>query len=173
MYLPTLQSDQLYSWSDGYTKAAYSRLAKTPQSSSAPIATAAGHPSRFPDRALQTLRQARMQMRRGPWPRPQVLSVGKLPRPAAANGLCPAGILCPNERVSRQLSTSPRDPGVDLRDQSRTATPSRGSLKNRHEAITSSPPRPDRCGVRWCVARQYARRLARQHLKDFIPCGGG
>src|SRR5690242_7982198 len=172
MYLAILQSDQLYTWSDEHTKTGYSRLAKTPQSSAAPIAPAPSHLARLAHRALQTLRQARMQMRRGPWPRPKVLSVGKLSGLAAANGLCSAGSLCANGRVSRQLSPRPRDPGDDLRDQPRTAPPSRGALKNRHEPVTSDSPPSDRCGIDRRVARQYARRLARRQLRDFIPRGG-
>lgn len=172
MYLDTLQSDQLYTWSDEHTKANYSQLAKTPQSAAAPIAPAPSHLARLAYRALQTLRQARMQMRRGPWPRTKVLSVGKLSRLAAANGLCSAASLCTNDRVSRQLSPRSRDPGGDLRDQLRTAPSSRGALKNWHEPVTSDSPLRHRCGIGGRVARQYARRLARQQLRVFIPRGG-
>src|ERR1700676_1522029 len=81
--LIALISDQLYTWSDGYTKRIRCRAAKTPQRSCAPTSPSEIDPARLPDRALQTLRQARMQVCR--WARTwtEVLSVGKLPRPAA------------------------------------------------------------------------------------------
>src|SRR5712671_100953 len=135
MYLASLQSDQFSTWSDEYTKRAYGRPAKTSQSSSAPIAPTPGHPARLPYRALQTMRQAGMQMRRRPWPWPQVLSVGELPGLAAANGLRATGLLRANGGVPGQLSPSPRGLGGSLRDQPRTAAPSRGALKSRHERI--------------------------------------
>src|SRR6516165_11384188 len=165
MYLTVLQSDQLYTWTDEYTKTAYGHLAKTPPSSSAPIAPTPGHPARLPYRALQTMWQAGMQMRRRLWPRPQVLSVGELPGLAAANGLRASGVLCANGGVPGQLSPSPRDLGGSLRDQPRTAAPSRGALKSRHERITSCLPRAARCGTRRRAPRQYAGRLARQRSK--------
>jgi hypothetical protein len=172
MYLTSLQSDQFYTWSDKFTKRACGRPAKTPQSFSAPIAAAPGHPARLPYRALQTMREAWMQMCRRPWPWPQVLSVGELPGLASANGLCATGVLRANSGVPGQLSPSPRDLGDSLRDQPRTAAPSRGALKSRHERITSCLPRSARCGIRRCAPRQYAGRLARQRSKDFVPCVG-
>ena len=83
MHLYRLQSDQSYTWSDGNTKTIDRRLAQTPSSAAAPTATARCHPAWLSHRALQTLRQARMQVCR--WPRSwsQVLSFGKLPGPAA------------------------------------------------------------------------------------------
>src|SRR5437763_14134175 len=167
MYLTVLQSDQLYTWSDKYTKTAYGHLAKTPPSSSAPIAPTPGHPARLPYRALQTMRQAGMQMRRRPWPWPQVLSVGELPGLAAANGLRAAGVICASGGVPGQLPPSPRDPGSDLRDQPRTAAPPRGALKAYYAPNAFCPPHTDRCGIGRCTPRQYARCLAGRPSKDF------
>src|ERR1700757_3429128 len=161
MYLAALDSDQLYTWSDESTERATGRLAKTPQGSSAPTAPAPIHPAWLLDRALQAMRQARMQVRRRTWPWPQVLSVGKLPGLAAANGLRATRGVRANRGVPGQLSPSPRDLRGDLRDQPRTAAPSRSALKNRHERITGCPPCPARCGIGRPVARQHARRLAR------------
>src|SRR5438309_11946388 len=135
MYLCGIQSDQLYTWSDENPQRAHGRLTKTPQRSSAPIAPAASGPARLPHRALQTVWQAGMQMRRRPRAWSQVLFVGKLPGLAAANGLRTAGVLCANGGVPRQLPPSPRDSGGNLRDQPRTTAPSRGPLKGRHERI--------------------------------------
>ena len=86
---------------------AHRRLAKTPPSSPAPIAPAASDPPRFPHRALQTLWQAGMQMRRRPRPWPQVLSVGELSRLAAANGLCARKSLTRRRQSSWPTTTAP------------------------------------------------------------------
>ena len=156
-----LVSDQLLTWSDENIETEHRRLAKAPPSAPAPIAPAPSGPSRFPHRALQTLWQARLQMRRRPRSWPQVLSVGKLSRPAPANGLCPARVLRAGERVPGQLPPRPPDLRGDLRDQPRASTTSREALKDRHERSALSPPRADRSGTGRRAPRQYARQLAR------------
>ena len=134
-----LVSDQLLTWSDENRETDHRRLAKAPPSAPAPIAPAQSGPSRFPHRALQTLWQARLQVRRRPRSWPQVLSVGELSRPAPANGLCPARVLRAGERVAGQLPPRPPDPGGDLRDQPRAPTPSREALRDRHERSAAQP----------------------------------
>jgi hypothetical protein len=156
-----LVSDQLLTWSDENIKADHRRLAKAPSSAPAPIAPAQSCPSRFPHRALQTLWQAWLQMRRRPRSWPQVLSVGKLSRPAPANGLRSTRVLRAGERVPGQLPPRPPGPGGDLRDQPRAPTPSREALKDRHERSAVIPPRADRSGTGRRAPRQYARQLAR------------
>src|ERR1017187_5904954 len=64
MKIHELQSDQLYTWSDTNAERTRGRIAKTPQRPPAPIAPAQSHSPRLPHRALQTMWQARMQMRR-------------------------------------------------------------------------------------------------------------
>ena len=156
-----LPSDQLLAWSDEYIETDHRRLAKAPPSAPTPIAPAQSCPSRFPHRALQALWQAWLQMRRRPRSWPQVLSVGKLSRPASANGLRPARVLRAGERVAGQLPPRPPDPGGDLRDQPRAPTPSREALRDRHERSALRPPRADRSGTGRRAPRQYARQLAR------------
>src|SRR6202050_4629660 len=156
-----LMSDQLYTWSDEDPEPTRGRLAKAPPSAPAPIAPAQSDPPWFPHRALQTLWQARLQMRRRPRSWPQVLSVGELSRPAPANGLRPARVLRAGERVAGQLPPRPPDPGGDLRDQPRAPTPSREALRDRHERSTVSPPRTDRSRTGRRAPCQYARQLAR------------
>src|SRR2546427_12730627 len=120
MYFHTVESDQLYTWSDtNEEKRARCRLEKTPSSPRAPTAPTQGDLTRLADRALQTLWQARVQMRRRPRPWPQVLSVGELPGLASANGLCAAGISRSDCRARRQLSPNPRELRGDLPDQPR------------------------------------------------------
>ncbi len=60
MYFPAIQSDQLYTWSDENSKTVHRRIAKTPQRSPAPTASASSDPPRFSHRTLQTMRQAGM-----------------------------------------------------------------------------------------------------------------
>src|SRR5882762_10471416 len=116
MYFHTVESDQLYTWSDtNEEKRACCCLEKTPSSPRAPVAPTQSDLTRLADRALQTLRQARMQMRRRPRPWPQVLSFGELPRLASTNGLCAAGFSPSDCRVRCQLPPSPRDLRGDLR----------------------------------------------------------
>jgi len=128
--------------------------------------------ARLPDRALQTLRQAGMQVCR--WARTwtKVLSLGKLPRPAAANGLRAAGSLWANSGVSRQLSQKPRDSGNDLRDQPGTFAPPRGAIERHHERVIRRRPRHYRCGIGKRVSRQHARSLDRRRPAEFFLCGG-
>jgi len=172
IYLTGILSDQLYTWSDEYTKRTHYRTAETPQRPRASTSAAQIDPARLPHQAIQTMRKAGMQMRRRAWTWPQVLSIGKLSGPAAANGLRAPGGLWANGGISRQLSPKPRDSGDNLRDQPRIAAPSRGALARRHERITGGCPRPDRCGIGWRASGQYARRLARRQPGEFILCGG-
>src|SRR5437867_3984368 len=162
MYFSPVESDQLYTWSDeNEEERACRHLEKTPPSPPAPTAPTQGDPARLADRALQTLWQARMQVRRRSWPRPQVLLVSELSRLAATNGLCAAGVSRSDRGVHRQLPPSPRDLRGDLRDQPRTAAPPGGALNERHERSDFRPPVANRCWIGWRAPRQYGRSLAR------------
>jgi len=173
MYLCLVQSDQSYTWSDKSAEQAHSRIAQTPRSSSAPTAPAQGDPAWLAHRALQALRQAGMQMRRGSRPWPQVLSIGEPLRLTSANGLRAAGAIRTGRRFCRQLPPSPRDLRGDLRDQSRTAAPPGGALiTSRHERGTLSPSRLNRCGTGRRASRQYARGLARRRSRRSGNRGG-
>ena len=167
MYFHMVGSDQFDTWSDEKRKPTRRGTAETAQRSSAPITPAPIDPARFSHRALQTMRQAGMQMRRQPRSWPQVLSVGQLPGLAAADGLRTAGMLRANGGVAGQLSPSPRDPRGDLRDQPRTAAPARGALKVGYAPNAFFSPHTDRCGIGRRTPRQYARSLARRQSKDF------
>src|SRR4051812_5099442 len=126
MYPSQVKSDQLYTWSDACARENPFLLAKTPPISSAATAPTHRNPPWLAHRALQTVWQARLQMRQrsGAWS--EVLPVGKLSGLSASHGLCPARALRSNYRVPRQLPTNPRDLRGDLRDQPRTTTASRG-----------------------------------------------
>jgi hypothetical protein len=167
-----LVSDQLLTWSDEYSETDHRRLAKAPPSAPAPIAPAQSYPPWFSHRALQALWQARLQMRRRPRSWPQVLPVGKLSRPAPANGLRPARVLRTGERAAGQLPPRSSDPGGDLRDQPRAPATSREALRNRHERTAASPPCTDRSGTGRRAPRQHARQLARPRSPLDRHCGG-
>ena len=169
--LNVLLSDQFDTWSDGYTETIRRRASKTPQHSCASTPPAQIHSARLPHRAIQTMWEAGLQVRRRARTWPQVLSVSELSRPATADGLRAAGGLCADDGVSRELSPKPRDSGNDLRDQPRTATPPRGAVRRRHERINDCP-HLGRYGVGQRDSRQYARRLARRQPGEFILCGG-
>ena len=156
-----LVSDQLLTWSDEYIETDHRRLAKAPPSAPAPIAPTPSGPPWFPHRALQALRQARMQVCPRPRSWSQILSVGELSRPAPTNGLRPTRVLRAGERVPGQLPPRPPDPGGDLRDQPRAPTTSREALRDRHERSAVIPPCTDRSGTGRRAPRQYARQLAR------------
>src|SRR5215471_6955849 len=132
MYFFVVKSDQFYTWSDEKPELHYDCLAQAPRRTPAPTASTPSDPSRFSHRTLQTMRQAGMQVRRGPRSWPQVLFVGQLSRLAAADGLCAAGVLRSDGRVPGQLPSSPRDPRSHLRDQPRTAAAPRGALTACH-----------------------------------------
>ena len=171
MKVHSILSDQLYTWSDrNNAERAHRHIAKTPQHSSAPTAPAQSDPPRLPHRALQTMWQTGMQMRRRSWSWAQVLSVGELPGLASENGLRAAGGLRSDGRVPHQLPPSPRDLGEDLRDQQRTAATPGGTLRGHHEECTFCSGRTDRCGFGRCAPRQYARPLARRQPR-FVHCG--
>jgi hypothetical protein len=172
MYLPRLQSDQSYTWSDTDGSPTHCRIAKAPQRSPAPTASAESDPPRLSHRTLQTMRQAGMQMRRRPWPWPQVLSFDQLPGLAATNGLRAAGVLRPDGRVPRQLPPSARDFRGDLRDQPRIAAPPRGALRDGRERNAFLAYGTHRCGIGWRASRQYARRLVARQPELFGNCGG-
>lgn len=169
----SLRSDQLLEWSDEYTERIRCSAAQTPRRSCASTSSAQIDSARLAHRAIQAMWQAGVQMRRWTRTRPQVLSVGKLSGPAAANGLCVAGCLWRNGRVSCQLSPKPRDSGSNLRDQPRIVAPSRGALKRCYERAAGCRPRPYRCGIWGRASGRYAGRLARRQRGKFAFCGGG
>ena len=166
-----LASDQLLAWSDENSETDHRRLAQASPSAPAPIAPTQSCPPRVPHRALQALRQARVQVRRRSRPWPQVLSFGEPLGLAATDGLCAAGSSRPGCRIYRQLSPSPRNLGSDLRDQPRTPAPPGGALKGRY-GRTLRPPSSDRCRVGRRASRQYGRSLAGWQPGPCDPRGG-
>jgi hypothetical protein len=171
-----LEADQLYTWSDNYAhpiaQTDVCRFASTTPAAIAPPATPRSPFAGLPHRALQTMRQAGMQVRPRSWSWAQVLPVGQSLWPPTANGLHPSGLSKPGQRVSRQLPSSPRDLGRDLRSQSRTATPSRGALSHSHEPCCCLDLRSLRSQARRPALGQYALRMARWRTQRRSHRGG-
>jgi hypothetical protein len=162
-----LISDQLYTWSDDFTRKISCRLAKTPPVTAAAIAPTHRDPPWFAHRALQTLWQAWLQVCQRPGARSQVLSIGKLSGLSTSYGLCAAGVLRSDHRIPRQLPTNPRDLRGDLRDQPRATTASRGALRDRDGRCTLRAHRTVGNGIRRRSPGQYARSLARRRSERF------
>jgi hypothetical protein len=174
MSLSRLEADQLYTWSAIYGAQTRQTVlfcfAETSPTAPAPAAAVESFAAWLAHRALQTLRQAGMQVceRSRAWP--QVLSLGELPRPAAANGLRAAGLPRADQQVSGSLPPGARDLGGDLRDQPPTAPPPRGALND--ERCTSLARCSARYAIRQRAPRQHARQLARERAQLFGHRGG-
>ena len=171
-----LEADQLYKWSDNYAhpiaQTDVCRFASTTPTAIAPPAASRSSFAGLPHRALQTMRQAGMQVRPRSWSWAQVLPVGQSLWPPTTNGLHPPGLSKPGQRVSRQLPSSPRDLGRGLRHQSRTAMPPRGALSHLHEPCSRLALRSLRFQTRRPTPGEYALRLARRRTHGRSHRGG-
>src|ERR1700752_1293979 len=138
-----LISDQFYNWSDNEQFRFHSHAAPaTPGFGQATRAARTLHSPRFVDRTLQTLWQARLQVRPGPRSWPQVLFVGQPARRPARDGLRPGGVLPTSCRIPPQLSASASAPRTDLQPQSRVITaPGEVLTLSEHGAFGTTPPR--------------------------------
>ncbi len=171
MYFTAVESDQLYTWSDENTEAAHRRTAETPQRSPAPIASAQAILRGSLIERYKRCGKPGCKCADGAGHGPKYYLSVSYPGITATNGLCAAGISRANGGVPVELPPSPRDLRSDLRDQPRTAAPSRGALKGCHERSTLRPPRIDRCKIGRRASRQYARRLARRQPRGSFNCG--
>jgi hypothetical protein len=173
--LQTQLADQLHTWTDDYAHSAAQTGFRCPApatASAAPAAaTARSSTPRFSHRALQTLWQAKLQMRSQPRPWPEILSLGQSLRAATANGLHSPGLLSPDRRVSGQLSSASSDLGRDLCYQSRAIISARCILRNQHEPCPSRNVASLRCGSWKPASRQHAIRLARPRNRERHPGG--
>ena len=122
-------SDQYDNWSDIFTETIAPLSPEPTQKPPAPTAALVCPAPWLAHRALQTLRQTRMQMCSRAGPRSQVLP---LHQPAGSNtgyGLCPPGGSRHGRSIPRELSFCPRDSRQDLQHQSRTAPAQGASLE--------------------------------------------
>lgn len=163
-----LLSDQYITWSDKHAGQTFIQPATTPHKPPAATAPFGCHCPRLADRALQALRQAKLQMCQRAWARPQVLSLHRSLRQTPADGLCSPGLPGAGTAVPGQLSTRPNHPGRDLRYQPRTPTPPRAVITNAGE----QPKYPAHLSTRYPsgsdLDRQYARFALRR--RQSLPC---
>ena len=155
-----LDSDQSNTWSVCDDRSTILRRAQTtPQTVAAETSATGLRDARIPHRALQALRQSRLQMCRRPRTWAKVLPVGQLPWQNAADGLRATRRPRRDQPAPGQLSPGSRDPGGDLRDQSRTVAPPRVALRSRGEPDANIARRSHRHPSCRNASRQHAHRL--------------
>ena len=167
-----IYSDQLYMWSVINGRANHFRAQATSQAIAAQAPAPGRRASWLPDRALQTLRQSELQVRRWSRPRSQVLPLGKLPGPLTADGLRPPGRVRAGQRTHGQPRPGAGNFGGDFRDQPRTAAPARAALRCAGEPDTPVAHRSHRRANGCHVAGQHARRHDRGHPHAHTRRGG-
>ena len=134
MGLNNVKSDQLYKWSDIYETKVYSYFASKEKDTFTKASAPRSHFARLFNRALQTLRQAWMQVCR--WPRPwsKVLPVGKQTRQQTTDGLYSTRFKAKGRRILSKLSKDKDHFRRALRNQSRAFTP-------KGEVLARAPPK--------------------------------
>ena len=123
-----LLSDQLNTWSDIH-EGAFDHSAQTQaQAAAAQTAAVGGGAAWLADRALQTLRQTRLQVCQwsGAWP--EVLFVGQSNRCTSGDGLRSTVHARTSNAVPFQLSHHPRHTRSTVRNQPRVDAPTRAIL---------------------------------------------
>lgn len=122
--------DQLLQWSDGFEKRLFAGSARA--SSAIAGRSAANHegPAWLSHRTVQALRPSRLPLCR--WSRAwsEALSVHQYCRTTAPDGLRTERRDWGGQRISRELQPRARRPERNLRDQRRTAAPTRGTRLN-------------------------------------------
>jgi hypothetical protein len=164
-----ISSDHVYDWSDRSIRKILVCVAQAPTGVAAQTPTIGCSVAWLADRALQALRQARLQMCRGSRSRPEVLPVGELSRRAAADGLRATGKSGSHSRARRQLPRGAHDARRGLRDQPRAATAPRGALRVGGERNVATAHHTDRRFRRCPAPRQHGRGMAprRAALNDY------
>jgi hypothetical protein len=126
-----LLSDQYDNWSAILAETITPVSPESTQKPPAPAAALVCHPPRLAHRAIQTLRQTRMQMRTGTGTRPKVLPLHQPAGSQAGDGLHSTGGSRYGRSLHRELSFGPRDSRSDLQYQSRTAPSQGASIEKR------------------------------------------
>lgn len=153
------RSDQLNTWSDKDERTLDPSPAAAQDNLAWPVAVHGYGAAGLADRALQTMRQAELQMRQGPRSWSQILPFRQPQRRPSRDGLCAQSAPRRGDPSLGTLSPHPGDPRRAVRDQSRAVAPARGVLSRGGERGRDHACRPcDRC----CQSGdgQYGRRLA-------------
>jgi hypothetical protein len=168
-----LLSDHVYDWSAGSIKQDIVGIAQAPTGLAARSAAIGCNLARLADRALQALRQARLQMRRGSRSRSEVLPVSEFSRRAAADGLRAAGRYCRDPHAGCQLPPSARSARRSLSDQPRAVAAPRGAVRTGGERSALIAHRIDRYRRRRTAPGQHDRTLAGRAALRAGERGGG
>jgi hypothetical protein len=168
-----LLSDHVNDWSDRSIEQVIIGVAKTAPDPAAATPAVGCDPARLSDRALQALWQARLQVRRWPRSRAEVLPVGELSGRATSDGLRAAGRTRRDPHAGRQLSRGANSPGGDLRDQPRALAAPRGAVRTGGERCAPAAHRTDRHSRRRAAPGQHARGVARRRTALTRHRGGG
>lgn len=165
-------SDQYDYWSDSVSQSIDPISPEPATSSCTTAAAAARHHSRFADRALQTLRKTRLQMRPGTGPRAQVLPLDQSSRSHTRDGLCPSRRPRNRRAVPGEFSPRPRYPGSNLLYQPRVVA-SQGALVEKLDV--PSKPTNLRCNDRsppgGYSGRQHGRSIVARKVASESCCG--
>jgi len=152
-------SDQLNTWSEIHAGTLDLSPAAAQGNLNWPVAKHGCGAARFADRALQTLRQAQLQMRQGARSWAQTLSFHQSQQRPSRDGLCTQGALRRGYSSLGALSSDPGHSRRTVRDQSRVIAPARGLLSRGGERGQHHACRPcARC--RQFGDGQYGRCLA-------------
>ena len=156
----SLLSDHVYDWSARSIKQDIVGIAQAPPELAARAAAIGRDLARLADRALQALRQARLQMRRRSRSRPQVLPVSELSRRAATDGLRAAGRCCRNPHAGCELPPGAYGARRNLFDQPRVIAAPRGAVSAGGERSALIAHRIDRYRRRRAASGEHDRALA-------------
>ena len=130
--MPFMRSDPIDDWSDGLDKANRRLSAQEASDPRSPAPGTGSGSTGLDHRALQTLRETRLQVCSGPRTRAQVLSVGEPLWSSSSDGVHPARDLRRCRAARGELSKYSSHPGRDLRDQPRAASSQRGAWITSH-----------------------------------------
>jgi len=125
-------SDQSYDWSDRPGFIGDVRAAQATSRTVAPVTVVEVNLARLANRAVQALRQIRLQLHARTWTRSEVLLVCQPTRRAPRDGVRASGIPRTGKLTGRQLSTGACSARRDLRDQSGTLATTRGARIEHH-----------------------------------------
>jgi hypothetical protein len=156
-----IHSDQLYNWS-AY-EPLYACFAPTAPNVGQTVGSArTPHSPWLPYRALQAMRQSRLQVPARSRTRAQILPFGQPGRGSPRNGLRPGRVFHAGLRVFAEFPARPPGVGEDLQYQPRVA-PAKSEVlnSNAHGAFTPISARPQ---LRWDPRRQFSAELVASRL---------
>ena len=135
-----ITSDQYDHWSDRFAEAINPIPSQPTPGPPAPAAAAQLRAPRIFDRAIQALRQARLQVRPGTRTRTQVLPVDQSIGRPSRDGLCPTRFARDCRSILRELPFGSRDLASYLQHQPRTAASQRAPIGK--QRVPGEPAKP-------------------------------